>query len=69
MDIEVEEAKHRYDVHGIAGPADASLTALLLAHGADISARTSQGETPLAWATQVGHKAAEALLRERGAPE
>jgi ankyrin repeat protein len=40
---------------------------LLLAHGADLTARKSDGQTPLAVALANDKDAAATLLRERGA--
>lgn len=48
-------------------PAPDHATRLLVCRGADINARNRRGQTPLDWAVRMGHKAAEKLLRERGA--
>jgi ankyrin repeat protein len=66
IDIEAENAIYSYDTTGVDEVASAGLTELLLAYGADVSARTAIGETPLDWARER-HPKAEQLLRQYGA--
>ena len=40
---------------------------LLIAHGADVNARTSDAKTPLSLALEKGHHEMATLLREQGA--
>jgi len=42
---------------------------LLLARGADASARDNRGKTALAMATEGGHKETEQVLRKAGAAQ
>jgi ankyrin repeat protein len=49
---------YRYDTGGDVTPPDGKIVRLLLAHGADVSAKDDKGETPLDWAKYRNHSAA-----------
>lgn len=56
-------------LHAAAGFGWPELVALLLDHGADLSAKDYEGKTPLATAIKNGHEDIAQLLRQRGATE
>jgi ankyrin repeat protein len=63
VDVEVEEAKRRFDVSGEASRVATSLVTLLLEAGADPRQSNPTGETPIHWAQNSRHGEAERLMR------
>lgn len=54
-------------LHAAAERDDVGSTDVLLAHGAEVDARASWGQTPLEWAANLGSSGVAAMLRSQGA--
>jgi ankyrin repeat protein len=65
VDIECEDARYFEDTEGIAYAPKATVTPILIEHGADPSIDANGGGTPLDWARSRHHGAAVALLEAR----
>ena len=66
IDMEAEHARSLYDDGDLDASPSILITDLLIDAGADINAKTKDGETPLSWAATGRHKPAEQLLLRNG---